>query len=129
MMGTLFIPRGHFPFDDSRVDSVAAGADVFLAHFAQQGFVPSGAGLCGAAVAFGEAICKQPVNDKRSTSNCAGRAASSLSARITKWPSDKAYISGRTPAGVSLRRLLGAAWVLQDFLEPRLEVIEPTVVI
>ena len=55
MMGTLFFPFGHFPFDDSGVDAIAAGADVFLTHFAQQGFVPGRERLLGAAVAFGEA--------------------------------------------------------------------------
>src|SRR5208337_4311887 len=36
-------------------------------------------------------ICRQPVNDNRSTSRFSRWAASSISARTTKWPSDKAY--------------------------------------
>src|SRR5208337_238651 len=52
-------------------------------------------------------ICRQPVNDNRSTSRFSRWAASSISARTTKWPSDKAYNSCSTPAGVWLRKCVG----------------------
>ncbi len=45
-------------------------------------------------------ICRQPVKDNRSTSRLSCWAASSISARTTKWPSDKDYNSCSTPAGV-----------------------------
>ena len=54
-MSSLWGPLGHLAFDRAGVDPVAAGADLFLAHLRQQGFVPVGQRLGGARVAFGEA--------------------------------------------------------------------------
>ena len=47
------------------------------------------------------------MNDNRSGSRFTVAAASNISDRITKWPSDNAYISWITPAGVSLRNCAG----------------------
>ena len=49
-------------------------------------------------------ICKQPTNDNRSGSRPSAAAASAITDRTTKWPSDNAYNSCNTPSGVSLRK-------------------------
>jgi hypothetical protein len=52
-------------------------------------------------------IWKHPVKESASGSSPAVPAASNISDRITKWPSDNAYNSWITPAGVSLRNCAG----------------------
>src|SRR5208337_4366811 len=101
---------GHLALDYTRVDSVAARLDPLLDQLRQQQVIPLVQTLWRGAVALGSRacwICRQPVNDNRSTSRFSRWAASSISARTTKWPSDKAYNSCSTPAGVWLRKCVG----------------------
>ena len=55
MLGSFLQPVLHFPFDDARVDAVAARLDSFTAHFLQQPVVPSFKRLGRPAVAFRQA--------------------------------------------------------------------------
>ena len=55
VVGLFLFPVGHLAFDDARIDSVAAGSDLFAEHLSQQGLIPVIQRQGRAAVAFGQA--------------------------------------------------------------------------
>ena len=52
MLRSLLWPFLHLPFDDTRIDAVAAGVGSFMAHFIQQRRIPGLKRLRRAAIAF-----------------------------------------------------------------------------
>ena len=51
---TFFEPVFHFPFDDTRVDTVPAWVGALYGHLVQQSFIPLLKYLWAAAVALGQ---------------------------------------------------------------------------
>ncbi len=52
-MVSLLGPLGHFAFDHAGVDAVAAGWELFVLQFLDQGGVPAGEGVSRLRLAFG----------------------------------------------------------------------------
>ena len=55
MFRAFFQPLRHLALDDARVDAIASGLDLFLAHLPQKAFVPLVEGLCVRGHTFGQA--------------------------------------------------------------------------
>src|SRR3954468_24690352 len=96
----------HLSLDHPRIDPVATRADALRLHLPEHASIDAGALLSHSGSRHFR-IWKHPVNDSASGSMPAAPAASHISDRITKCPSDNAYSSWITPAGVSLRNCAG----------------------
>ena len=93
MLGAFLLPLRHLSLDHARIDPVAARVSPLPLHLPEQALIPRLKGCRRLAVTFRQAAFQDletPVNDNRSGSRFTVAAASNISDRITKWPSDNA---------------------------------------